>query len=274
MMRKANRADAQQDVAFAKPRRVLGAAAGLGITVLGLALYGLLGQPFLAERSFHEPKENDYRALVAALATRIRERPQDIEGWVLLGRGYLALGDPANATKSLSRAIQLTNEQGRRPPPALLSAYGVALAEESRAVTPEAEAALRSALASDPEDIEARYYIGFAALQRGDRSEALSLWESVLRDAPEDAPFRPALVDQVAALKAQSGEAPPDIRAMVAGLAARLEKNPNDLEGWQRLVRAYTVLGDAEKAQAARAKALAVFASDPEATKALSAPVE
>ena len=45
------------------------------------------------------------------------------------------------------------------------------------------------------------------------------------------------------------------IRGMVERLAARLEQQPNDKEGWARLARAYDVLGDPEKAQAARARA-------------------
>jgi cytochrome c-type biogenesis protein CcmH len=37
---------------------------------------------------------------------------------------------------------------------------------------------------------------------------------------------------------------------MVAGLAARLKANPDDIAGWQRLIRAYAVLGDKDKARA------------------------
>jgi cytochrome c-type biogenesis protein CcmH len=45
------------------------------------------------------------------------------------------------------------------------------------------------------------------------------------------------------------------IRGMVDRLAARLEQNPNDKEGWARLARAYDVLGETDKAAAARARA-------------------
>jgi cytochrome c-type biogenesis protein CcmH len=48
------------------------------------------------------------------------------------------------------------------------------------------------------------------------------------------------------------------IRGMVERLAARLEQNPGDQEGWARLAHAYEVLGDTDKAQAARARAAAV----------------
>jgi cytochrome c-type biogenesis protein CcmH len=45
------------------------------------------------------------------------------------------------------------------------------------------------------------------------------------------------------------------IRTMVERLAARLEANPDDADGWQRLARAYAVLGDTQKAEAATARA-------------------
>jgi cytochrome c-type biogenesis protein CcmH len=54
------------------------------------------------------------------------------------------------------------------------------------------------------------------------------------------------------------------IRGMVARLADRLKENGNDFEGWQRLVRAYMVLGERDKAQAAAGDAKRALASDPD----------
>jgi cytochrome c-type biogenesis protein CcmH len=95
------------------------------------------------------------------------------------------------------------------------------------------------------------------------------LWESLLAEMPPSA-LRSELVDRVAALKARAGGGPPDVSAMVAGLSARLQANPNDPEGWQRLVRAYAVLGDTEKAKAALADARKAMAKNPAALAALN----
>ena len=57
---------------------------------------------------------------------------------------------------------------------------------------------------------------------------------------------------------------------MVAQLASRLDANPNDLEGWLRLIRAYSVLGEREKAEAALTKARTVFANQTQAQDALA----
>ena len=94
----------------------------------------------------------------------------------------------------------------------------------------------------------------------------------MLADAPADAPYRREIVDRLAALKAEAvarGERAPDVQAMVEGLAARLKRNPDDLAGWQRLIRAYAVLGDKEKARAALVTARGHFAGNETALTAL-----
>ena len=58
--------------------------------------------------------------------------------------------------------------------------------------------------------------------------------------------------------------------AMVAQLASRLESNPNDLNGWLMLIRAYAVLGDKDKAAAALTKARTIFANEAPAQAALT----
>jgi cytochrome c-type biogenesis protein CcmH len=65
------------------------------------------------------------------------------------------------------------------------------------------------------------------------------------------------------------------IRAMVDGLAGRLERSPRDVEGWTRLMRSRVVLGEREVATTAFRKALEVFRGDSAATgKLTSAAIE
>jgi cytochrome c-type biogenesis protein CcmH len=54
------------------------------------------------------------------------------------------------------------------------------------------------------------------------------------------------------------------VRGMVARLANRLKESGSDVEGWQRLLRAYMVLGERDKANAAAADAKRALASDPD----------
>jgi len=257
-----------------KPRNArVAMAAALVLLILGIGggLYLVLGRPDLALRNNQDAlKGHDVRGLVALLAEKVRDTPDDPRGFVFLGRGYLTLNDPDMAAKAFARALTLEQRQ-RKIEPGLYSAYGEALTRAAAgAVTPDAENAFRSALTLDPRDPAARYYLGLAYAARGQAPQALSLWESLLADLPPS-PLRSELVDRVAGLKARTGGGAPDISAMVAGLAARLKTEPNDPEGWQRLVRAYSVLGDTEKAKAALADARKAMAKNPSALAALDA---
>jgi cytochrome c-type biogenesis protein CcmH len=76
------------------------------------------------------------------------------------------------------------------------------------------------------------------------------------------------LTDRIAALEGQAGQAP-DIAAMVEKLAQRLKASPDDLDGWQRLVRAYAVLGEADRARSALSQARLAMHANASALAAL-----
>lgn len=258
----------------ARKARLAAAIIGVAVAGAGLALYAFLGRPELAARAFQAPAGQDLSAWVADQSVKVRERPNDLHQWLLLGHGYFALGATDEAAKALAEAVRLAKAQhlARLQLAIVLSNYGVALSQAAGAVTPQAESAFRESLAADPKERAARYYLGIAAAARGDAASAERLWQALLDDTPTDAPYRGEIVDRLAALKAEAvarGGAAPDVRAMVDGLAARLAANPNDLEGWRRLVRAYAVLGERDKAKGALGQARAQFAADPRATAAL-----
>ena len=255
-----------------KPLLAIGA--GLGVAAMGLIFYVVLGTPQVALSSLRGASTEDYPELIATLSREMRERPGDIQGWTLLGRGYMAVGNPPEAMKAFKQAVNLSKERLGEAPTALLSSYGEAVAQASNGVTKEAEDIFRAVLDQDPGDLMARYYVGLAQSTRGDREGALQMWEGVLAEAPPDAEWRGALVDQIALLRAQllrgDGGGAPNPQAMVAQLASRLDANPNDLDGWLRLIRAYSVLGENEKAGAALNRARSVFANDAQAQAALA----
>jgi len=246
---------------------LIGAIAAL---VLGLSLgsYVLLGSPALALRSLTGPSGDDVRGLVAVLARRVLQTPDDARGWTLLGRGYLTLNDPSDAAAAFKRGLAVAAPAQRAD---LLSAYAEALTlAASGAVSPEAEAAFNDVLKSQPRDRAARFYLGQVAAQRGDNAQALALWESLLPDLPAGNPLRNLLVDRIAMLRAETGTAP-DVNAMVEGLSRRLKSNPADANGWRRLVRAYAVLGQRDKAQQALSDGRKALKNDAAGLAALNA---
>ena len=252
-------------------RFVLAAAAVLFVLGVGGGMYLLLGQPQLAVRTLEGSDAKDLNALIGRLGVAVREHPADPRGWALLGQAYLTAHDPADAAKAFARGIDAAKAVGM-PPALFYSAYGEALTQASAgAVTPEAETAFAQALALDPKDQAARYYLGLAEAARGNTPKALALWNALLADLPANSPVRAELVDRIATLTAKAGSGAPDIGAMVAGLAARLKDHPDDAQGWLRLVRAYAVLGDKAKAQAAYRDACKSMATRSDVLAALDA---
>ena len=153
-------------------------------------------------------------------------------------------------------------------------------------VDDEADAAFRQALALDPSWPPARFYLALRLSQQGEFAGARDAWSALIAASPADAPWMaisqaaladataklggeaqavvggsrgPSAADVAAAESLSEGDRDQMIEGMVSQLAARLQSAPNDLEGWTRLIRSYTVLKDPARAAAALRDARAVF---------------
>ena len=255
-----------------KKKRVLFlAAAALSILAIGGGAYFVVGRPHLAQREATGLKTHEVNGLIPYLIQRVRQYPQDARAWRYLAQAYMEAQDPRDAAKAFAKVIELTGQGDA----ALDAAYGEALVlANNGAVPPEAEKAFATALAVDPHNAPARFYLGLAKAAHNDRAGAIQLWQSLLNDTPVTSPLHQLLVDRLAILTSQAvaggqGGAP-NPRAMVAMLAARLKADPNDALGWVRLMRAYTVLGETEKAKDALATARKTFADNKDAQTAFT----
>jgi len=255
-----------------KKKRVLFlAAAALSILAIGGGAYFVVGRPHLAQREATGLKTHEVNGLIPYLIQRVRQYPQDARAWRYLAQAYMEAQDPRDAAKAFAKVIELTGQGDA----ALDAAYGEALVlANNGAVPPEAEKAFATALAVDPHNAPARFYLGLAKIAHNDRAGAIQLWQSLLNDTPVTSPLHQLLVDRLAILTSQAvaggqGGAP-NPRAMVAMLAARLKADPNDALGWVRLMRAYTVLGETEKAKEALATARKTFANNKDAQTAFT----
>ncbi|MCP5365444.1 MAG: c-type cytochrome biogenesis protein CcmI [Hyphomicrobiales bacterium] len=272
----------------------IGLPAGAVSLYLHLGAPEMADQPF-AERhpqaeqlaSHLTPEQREYLNKSAALLQqRLSKNDKDPEAWRLLGLTYRALGDAPAAVSALRRAYDLSEGS-----PEVAADYGELLvAVAGGRVIEEAASAFESALRGNADEPRARYYLALRRAQLGDVQGALQAWNDLIAVSPADAPWLPQVRSQVARASAALGLVPPDeatkpqqqmgarkpqpsqeeinkaaamteeerqamIRAMVDGLAARLEQNPDDREGWLRLARAYDVLGEVERAEKARARA-------------------
>jgi len=249
-----------------KTRGIVLLAGAIALFLLGVGggTYWMVGRPGLAARDAQGLATRDINGLIPFLIARVRKAPGDLQAWVYLGRAYMTVGDGRDAAKAYGRAVTVAR-LNHSEDAELDSAYGEAEVAANGAVTAEAEAAFQSALALNPKDAAARFFLAQARAERGDRDGALALLQSLLADTPANVPLHQTLIDRIALLTAQGGAVQggaPDPRQMVAGLAARLKADPNDAGGWQRLIRAYAVLGQPADAKTALATARKTFAQD------------
>lgn len=250
-------------------RRAAAIALALGLPMLTLFVYlqagapGLEGQP-LEARLEVPASELPVEGLIVRVERRLKENPDDVEGWETIAPAYLMLGRYEEAVRAWTRAMIAGGVTAER-----LAARGEArvLANEGT-VGAGARADLEKAAELDPLEPRAQFLLGMAELDEGNREAALTRWKALLAAAPAGAPWVPAIQARIDAVEGRAAIAPEDepmIRGMVEGLAARLEENPKDLEGWLRLALSYEVLQEREKAAAALEKARETFADDEEA---------
>lgn len=261
--------------------------------VAGL-LYLQIGAPTVESQPYAaRAAEQEEAVEIAGLAAQLKERLESddeggpTEGWVLLGQTYMGMGRYVEAVDAFAQIIERENADS-----SILSRYAEALiVAESGVVTPQAERAIDDALAMDPLNPAATFYKAQAIEQGGALVAARTLLLERLELADGFYPWMEVFVTSVNRLGMQTGDAPIDltsfapvfnggggpraadvaaaqdmtveerdafIRSMVDGLAARLDADPSDLDGWLRLIRAYTVLGDGDAAAEAATRALAV----------------
>jgi cytochrome c-type biogenesis protein CcmH len=274
----------------ASPRRVWLASMAVLILVpaVSLSLYATIGHPELpdaplAARLEASPARMDLAVAIAKIETHMEQHPDDGRGYEVLAPVYLRIGRANDAVHAASETLRLLGPTAERQ-----ALYGEALvAAAGGVVTAEAKQAFAAAAAADPSAAKPRFFLGLAAEQGGDTARAKEIWGELAAEAPRDAPWAQALRERMAALggglgPSQNGlaakiEALPDatrmgaIRGMVDGLAARLAQNGQDLEGWLRLVRSYTVLHEPDKARAALIDAKRNLAGDPNAIARIEA---
>ncbi|HZU87782.1 MAG TPA: c-type cytochrome biogenesis protein CcmI [Stellaceae bacterium] len=242
--------------------------AGL-VPAAALAVYYMVGAPATiggAAASAVGPHSlAELQAAATRLEARVKQAPGDRDSRVMLARTLAALGRFEQAEDAFHQAIALAPNA-----PELHAELGevLVLAAQGR-VTPAAEAEFAKA----PHDPRARYYEAAAAAQRGDVAGAKRALAALLADAPADAPWRKTVEQGLRALapapqaaaatnspsgRGAAAPAPPkaaDPAAMVARLAARLERQPGDVAGWLMLARSYRVLGRDADALAALKRA-------------------
>ncbi len=258
----------------------------------------------VAERSlppFIDPPEMDarYRSLMKQLRTTLAERPDDLQGHQLLVQQERRIGNFSAAKTAQLRIATLKGNDVNAQDLADLGELKVLSA--GGYVSPEAEMSLRAALAQEPSNGTASYYLGLMLVQTGRPDQAFRIWDGLLRAGPEDAPWIPPIVAQIEELaelagvnyalpeigsSAARGPSSEDIDnardmtpaermdmigSMVSGLSQRLAEEGGPARDWARLISSLGVLGEWERALAIHTNAVEVFADDSNAIDLINA---
>lgn len=330
-------ADAQMQKAESgtagKGKQSIVVAVALGLVVLGgsFGLYYKLGAPGyrdmpLQERAAEAQARRDNRdaqavaetkvparptaeagdeflELMAKLRAAVEENPEDLRGQELLARNEANLGNMPAAYAAQAKVIEIKGDAATAGDYVLHANLLITAAGDY--VSPEAEASLKKALELDPFNNLARYYLGLMMWQTGRPDATFRIWDQVLRQSPNDAPWVPSIRATITELAWYAGidykmPAPvpahtPDglsgpsaedmeaagelsvedrqamIQGMVDQLSDRLATEGGTPQEWARLIGAYGVLGNAERAQAIWDEAQQVFAQTPDALEIVRA---
>jgi cytochrome c-type biogenesis protein CcmH len=286
-------------------------AVGAALPLLALGLYLAFGSPRLPDQPLDARLEDpasdrNLETLVARVEARLRQHPEEGEGWEVIAPVYLSWQRYGDAAEAYGQAIRLLGPSAKR-----LSGEGQALVlANNGVVTEEARQALEQANKLDQTLIEPRILLAIAKEQDGQFVAAIADWQALLSTADDEAPWR-AMVQQRIALAeshlagksgsdqpvpggaapaAQGAPSDADIAAaqnpaagqtmnpadqqamielMVQRLAARLDQDGSDLTGWLKLVRAYSVLDRKDDALKALKRAKSEFSGDAKAIEQL-----
>lgn len=204
----AARRDEAAPVAGSRDR--LWVLAGIGLTaVLALGVYIGTGSPGLRDQAYEtrvtewaETPEALEPPQVAAVVGRIvRDRPNDHTALTMLGAARFEAGDSIGAASAFRRAIEQQPDDARS-----WARLGESLVRANEGlVGGDAEAAFREALKYDPGQLGARYYLGEAALKRGDMAEVRALWTPLVAALAPNDPRRADLQRRMATTPGAAG---------------------------------------------------------------------
>jgi len=266
------------------PWRIRTAAlAALVLLPIGAAsLYLTFGSPQepgrpIADRRGPASEQDSILELVARVEGHLAQNPDDGRGWQVVAPVYMQLGrfdEAVNARRNVLRILGTSADREANLGEALAAAGG-------GIVSADAKAAFARAQALDAKEPKSRFFLGLAAEQDGNPTEAAAIWRDMLAKASPDARWIDTVREALARVEGTPSPDPTEkdvsaaneltpeqriamVQGMVARLSERLKTDGLDVEGWLRLLRSYMVLGEREKALATAADARRALASEPD----------
>lgn len=152
-----------------------------------------------------EVSEAQMMEMVQRLAQRLREQPDDLQGWAMLGRSYLVLGQPQAAQEALRQWVS----RAPQDPSALADLADAIAMGQDRSLTGEPARLLQQALQLDPRHIKALALAGTEAFARQDYLRAIAHWEKITHIEPADSPIHQQAQESLAEARQRARAASP-----------------------------------------------------------------
>lgn len=207
--------------------RALAVFLAVFVPLASILLYGKLGDPRVFDpdvqsvsAAMQQAQQAGLPAMdqaIAGLAERLAREPDDLEGWVLLGRAYKSTEHFEEARDALARALSLAPEE-----PGLMVEYAEVrtLAAPDRRFAGEALELIERALEIDPTQQRGLWLRGIAHYQEGEPEAAAATWQRLLALLPEDSPVRTSVLAQIGQLQGADPATAPDAAAAPGAPAA------------------------------------------------------
>jgi cytochrome c-type biogenesis protein CcmH len=182
------------------------------VPVLAVSMYLFLGNPqglnparaSSAQASPHDLTQGQIESMVASLAQRLESNPDDVEGWIMLGRTYSALGRHGEAAAAYAKA------EARFPQNAqLLADYADSLAmAQGQTLQGKPEALIQRALMADGNNLKALALAGSAEFEKQNFAKAAEYWRRIVPLLPADSEMRNSVMASIKEAEDKQGGAP------------------------------------------------------------------
>lgn len=174
-------------------------AAIVFVIAISGGLYAYIGTP---EGQSAGSEMASMEEVVAGLDQRLRDNPDDLAGWKMLGRSYLQLRRYDKAIEALERAVQIESASNGQT---LVDLGEAVWMQDQSKLTGRAGELFENAITASPNNPKALFYGGLVAIERGERFLAADRWEALLALSPPEG-IQEMLRQRVAELR---GEEPP-----------------------------------------------------------------
>ncbi|GAB3538290.1 c-type cytochrome biogenesis protein CcmI [Noviherbaspirillum agri] len=187
-------------------------AVGVLVPLLAMVVYAAVGSPagldpaqqVASEENSHEVTPEQIEGMVAELARRMANDPDNAEGWQMLARSYNALGRFAEASDAYAKLVKLMPDNAD-----VYADYADSLAmAQNRTLQGEPEKLIERALEIDPKNVKALALHASAAYERKDYASAAQRWQKIMPLVPPDSDMARAIASNVAEMQSLMGQAP------------------------------------------------------------------